>query len=206
MIHRVPACLLLSAMTFHAISRVAAGLSRTGQKVRSHGRSEFSSVLARHPRSIPGLPEESPCVTIPFLSELKNRFVSSLDHNNDGIATFHEVKEYMRKFKPNVKDDAVRSFISRRDTNGNGAIDFVPEYVHDMSASDYSMSAALEWFHLHDTNDDGFVTESELMNASEALGMTPEQALETVQGYYMAADVNGDGKLSFDEFKTLYDQ
>ncbi|CAG5130357.1 unnamed protein product, partial [Candidula unifasciata] len=196
MIHRVPACLLLSAMTFHAISGVTAGstISWSSRGERKHVRSDLSSILVRHARSFP---DEEPCLTITFLTELKKRFVNSLDHNNDGTATFSEVKEYLQKFKPNVKDDAVSRFISRRDMNGNGAIDFVPEYVREMAGNDYTMAAAAEWYHLHDTNDDNIVTEKELINASKALGLTPQQAEEAVQGYYMAADENGDGKLSF---------
>uniref|UniRef100_A0A0B7A2F0 EF-hand domain-containing protein n=1 Tax=Arion vulgaris TaxID=1028688 RepID=A0A0B7A2F0_9EUPU len=145
-----------------------------------------------------------PCLSLPFLTVLKERFVRWLDKNNDGMSTFDEVKDHLRRFKPNVKDDAVESFIRRRDMNGNQAIDFVPEYVHDMSAPDYTIEGAKEWFHLQDTNDDGFVNEKELIAVAEAVGTSPLEAADTVQGYYMVADLDKDGKLSFDEFKTLY--
>uniref|UniRef100_A0A0B7B732 EF-hand domain-containing protein n=1 Tax=Arion vulgaris TaxID=1028688 RepID=A0A0B7B732_9EUPU len=157
-------------------------------------------------RQVRSFPDNTPCLTIPYLTDLKRQFVRSLDHNNDGRATFDEVKDYMRRFKSNVNDQRVEAFIHRRDTNGNGAIDFVPEYVHDMTVSDYTMGGATEWFHLQDTNDDGFVSENELMNTTQALGVSPEEALNAVQGYYMAADLDKDEKLSFDEFKTLYNQ
>nr|QGZ07371.1 calmodulin-like protein [Onchidium reevesii] len=147
-----------------------------------------------------------PCVSVYFLNELKERFIRWMDHNNDGRSTFDEVRNYLRRFKPNVPNETVTAFIGRRDSNGNGDIDFVPEYVEDLSAPDYSLAGATEWFNLQDTNDDGFVTEQELMQVATAIGMSPQEALNTVRGYYMTADQNGDSKLSFDEFKTLYHQ
>ncbi|CAL1530249.1 unnamed protein product [Lymnaea stagnalis] len=193
---------LVSAWGSSISSGPATPMERAFEDVRSqHRDASLHNVLSRGTRSANG---GVPCVTVPFLTELKERFIRWLDHDNDGQSTFDEVKNYIRRFKPDVTDQTVAAFISRRDSNGNGAIDFVPEYVHDMAAPDYTLEGANEWFKLQDTNDDSFVTEAELVKVAEAVGMSPEEALDTVQGYYMSADANKDGKLSLDEFKTLY--
>ncbi|BFZ00428.1 hypothetical protein BsWGS_03467 [Bradybaena similaris] len=159
--------------------------------------------LLRRPRSVD---EEVPCVPISYLTVLKGRFIRWLDNNNDGTSTFDEVKDYLRRFKPNVNDVVVENFIRRRDLDGSGNIDLVPEYVQDMTTTDNSLEGATELFQLQDTNEDGFVEEQEIVQVGKALGATEQEAQETTHGYYMVADANKDGKLSFDEFKTLYNQ
>lgn len=42
-----------------------------------------------------------------------------MDKNQDGKATFDEVKEYLAKYSPVIKDSEVEKFIARRDVNGN---------------------------------------------------------------------------------------
>lgn len=43
-----------------------------------------------------------------------------MDKNQDGKATFEEVKEYLAKYNTVIKDSEVERFIARRDMNGNG--------------------------------------------------------------------------------------
>ncbi|KAH9512660.1 Calcium-dependent protein kinase 3 [Bulinus truncatus] len=195
-------CLFVTGIVLLAEGiRQSTFLDKVAIDTSHHGNNFQNTFFNRQIRSATG---GVPCVTVPFLTELKERFVRWLDHNNDGQSTFDEVKNYIRRFKADVTDADVAAFIRRRDSNGNGAIDFVPEYIHDMAAPDNTLEGAKEWFHLQDTNDDGFVTEPELVKVAEAVGMSPDEALETVQGYYMSADQDKDGKLTIDEFKTLY--
>ncbi|XP_012946600.2 probable calcium-binding protein CML23 [Aplysia californica] len=91
--------------------------------------------------------------------ELKGRFTRWFDHNDNGKAEFDEVRDYLRRFKPNISPNAVAAFIRRRDADGNGMIDFIPEYVEDLTTPDFTLEAANEWFQLQDTNDDGYVSE-----------------------------------------------
>lgn len=42
-----------------------------------------------------------------------------MDKNQDGKATFEEVKEYLAKYNTVIKDSEVERFIARRDMNGN---------------------------------------------------------------------------------------
>ena len=82
--------------------------------------------------------------------------------------------------------------------SGNGAIELIPEYILDIATPDMTPEAAAEWFALEDSDADGYVTRSELMRIAQQLGMTPEQADDSVSSYYMSVDTDGDDKLSFD--------
>ncbi|XP_025078730.1 calmodulin-like protein 7 isoform X2 [Pomacea canaliculata] len=146
------------------------------------------------------------CVTITFLTDMKHRFESLIDTNHDGRATAEEMEAYLRKFKPSVTDEEVAAFIRRRDIDGDSVIDFIPEYVLDISSPDMSPEAAREWFMLEDRNGDSYVAKSELLTIAENLGMSPDQAEDSVSSYYMSADANKDEQLSFQEYKSLYGQ
>ena len=80
---------------------------------------------------------------------------------------------------------------------GDGSVDFIPDYLMEVSSPDYGTNTAREWFDLEDTNGDGFVTRDELINIATNVGMSREEAEQTAIGYYMSADQNGDGKLSW---------
>lgn len=56
---------------------------------------------------------------------------------------------------------------------------------------------AKEWFELEDSNHDGYVSRDELVNIAQNIGMSPREALETAEGYYMIADVDGDHRLTW---------
>lgn len=80
---------------------------------------------------------------------------------------------------------------------GNRVIDFVPDYVAEVLSPTYSLNKAKEWFQLEDSNRDGLVSRDELLTIAMNIGMTPKQAAETVDLFYMTGDVNGDGKLNW---------
>lgn len=80
---------------------------------------------------------------------------------------------------------------------GDGDVDFIPDYVSEISAPNYSVSMAKEWFQLEDTNHDRYVSRDELVNIAQNIGMSPQEALQTAQGYYMIADMNGDNRLNW---------
>ncbi|KAK7090818.1 hypothetical protein V1264_010569 [Littorina saxatilis] len=147
-----------------------------------------------------------PCLTVTFLTEMKGRFSDRIDPNDDGKATFKEVKSYLSNFNPAVSDAQVSGFITRRDLNGNGRIEFIPEYILDIATPDMTPEAAAEWFSLEDGDADGYVTRRELMRIAQHLGMTPQQADASVSSYYMSVDTDDDDRLSFDEYKVLYGQ
>ena len=61
----------------------------------------------------------------------------------------------------------------------------------------YGRNKAKEWFQLEDSNRDGVVSRSELIAIATNIGMSPKEAAETVDLFYMAGDLDGDGRLNW---------
>lgn len=148
--------------------------------------------------------QENVCFDVRQLVAYKAQFTAFIDKDNDGRATFHEIKSYLKKYDPDVTDERVKAFLERRDSNGDGDVDFIPDYISEISAPNYSVSMAKEWFQLEDTNHDGYVSRDELVNIAQNIGMSPQEALQTAQGYYMIADTNRDSRLNWKEYVTLF--
>ncbi|XP_041347789.1 calmodulin-like protein 7 [Gigantopelta aegis] len=146
------------------------------------------------------------CMSIEYLTELKDRFSSQIDGNDDGKATYEEMLRHLRDYNPHVTAETVKKFIKRRDLNGNGVIEFVPEYIRNIVVPDNSEETAREWFALDDTNGDGYVTRDELLAITNHVGTPADRGELKVASYYMSNDKNGDDKLSWDEYKTIYGQ
>lgn len=58
-----------------------------------------------------------------------------------------------------------------------------------------------EAFSIYDTNNDGFITKDELRHMLETLGDHPSE--EQIDRMMKDADLNGDGKISLEEFISL---
>ena len=80
---------------------------------------------------------------------------------------------------------------------GDGSVDFIPDYLMEVSSPDFDLNTAKEWFELEDTDGDGFVSKEELLTIAEKVGMSKEEAEQSVLGYYMSVDRNNDSKLSW---------
>ncbi|XP_022288635.2 uncharacterized protein LOC111100809 [Crassostrea virginica] len=143
------------------------------------------------------------CASAQQLEVFQAQFYDSVDKNQDGKATFDEVKDYLAKYSPVIKDSEVEKFIARRDVNANGVIDFVPDYVTEVLSPSYGRNKAKEWFQLEDSNRDGVVSRSELIAIATNIGMSPKEAAETVDLFYMAGDQDGDGRLNWKEYSSV---
>lgn len=80
---------------------------------------------------------------------------------------------------------------------GDGSVDFIPDYLMEVSSPDFDLNTAREWFELEDTNGDGYVSKDELLTIAEKVGMTKKEAEQSVMGYYMSVDRNKDNRLSW---------
>ncbi|WAR28001.1 CALM-like protein, partial [Mya arenaria] len=104
------------------------------------------------------------CSTLPHLQALKEQFATYIDRNGDERSSMEEVLSYLRKYDTDVTPRQVREFIARIDKDGDGSVDFIPDYLMEVSSPDFDVAIAKEWFSLEDTNGDGYVTREELIN------------------------------------------
>lgn len=152
----------------------------------------------------PEQPPQEMCFTIPHLQALKEQFASYIDTDRDERASQEEIMNYLKKYNPDTTPEQVEKFIARRDKDGDGSVDFIPDYLIEVSSPDFDINTAKEWFELEDTNGDGYVSRDELIDIALKVGMSQQEAEQTAIGYYMSADKNGDGKLSWEEYKPLF--
>ncbi|KAL5004723.1 hypothetical protein ScPMuIL_018179 [Solemya velum] len=176
----------------------------TASSIRNVLKTNFQGLELIRKRQQDDVTEQEACFSIPHLEALKHQFIDYIDKNGDGHASFEEVEDYLHNYNPEVNREQIDEFIARRDNDGNGVIDFIPDYIMEVSSPDYSQRTAKEWFNLEDVNQDGYVSKDELLKIALNVGMNMEEAEQTVLGYYMRADENGDGKLEWNEYKTLH--
>ncbi|ESO98601.1 hypothetical protein LOTGIDRAFT_174135 [Lottia gigantea] len=199
---------LLAALPFHQLlihkKRDSEPISRLFEEIENSN-NPVESVT--HPREQQGeqMPERAqPCISIHYLMVLKNQFQSRIDPNDDGKATFDEIRQFLRHYHSDVSPETINKFIERRDLNGNGVIELIPEYILDITTPDYTLGGAKEWFNLEDSNGDGKVSRQELETIAQNVGMSRQEAEFTVDTYYMTMDRDGDDSLSWNEYRALY--
>ncbi|VDO99385.1 unnamed protein product [Soboliphyme baturini] len=127
-----------------------------------------------------------------------------IDKNDDGVISASEVASVMRFLGYKPTDDEIRNIIAKIDQDGNGTIEF-DEFVPLMSR--HSKKADKEndlfiTFKVFDRNGDGYITKEELRHVMESLG--EELTDEEMDMMLKAADKDGDNRVSFDEFKSMF--
>ncbi|KAH0462686.1 hypothetical protein IEQ34_010261 [Dendrobium chrysotoxum] len=76
----------------------------------------------------------------------------------------------------------------------------VEELLEEKEASEWELKEA---FYVFDRNEDGFITAAELWNVMRRLGFEEGRRVEDCERMIRAFDEDGDGKISFLEFKRL---
>ena len=106
----------------------------------------------------------------------------------------------MRSLGQNPTEAELQDMIAEVDTDGNGTVDF-PEFLslmaRRMKDSD-SEEELKEAFRVFDKDQNGFISAAELRHVMANLGerLTDAEVDEMVR----EADVDGDGRINFDEF------
>lgn len=145
---------------------------------------------------------EEPCYGMDKIEALQERFHRFFDLNKDGRATKKEVTNYLMKYDPTVSKSLVEEFIASRDLNKNGMIDFIPEYILAVSQPEVNSMKAREWFTLEDANNDNIITKDDIEKIGLRMGMSNEEIRDSMS-YYALGDENGDGKITWSEYKIL---
>ena len=100
----------------------------------------------------------------------------------------------------------LQKIISELDSgDGNGSIDF-PEFLtmmaHKMKENNNHKDEIHEIFKVFDMEDNGFISVAELSHVMTSLGeeLTEEEVKEMIK----EADIDGDGQVSYEDFKKIY--
>ncbi|GFE53837.1 calmodulin [Babesia ovis] len=136
------------------------------------------------------------------IAEFKEAF-SLFDRDGDGSITTKELGTVMRSLGQNPTEAEIADMINDIDTSGTGAIDF-PEFLilmaRKMKEGD-TEEELVQAFKVFDRDGNGFISAQELRHVMTNLGekLTNEEVEEMLR----EADVDGDGKINYEEFVKL---
>jgi Ca2+-binding EF-hand superfamily protein len=137
------------------------------------------------------------------LEALKAQF-DVIDLNGDGRISIEELSVLLRReayahLSDRQRQEIVESYASV-DADGDGAVSF-DEFVELVTRAQDPRAAFRQAFDAYDLDGDGFLTTADFQRIAEQQGgaLTAEQAEAMVR----MADVNADGKVSFDEYYAI---
>lgn len=129
------------------------------------------------------------------------------DKNNDGYITKQELRESLMNIGISAGERDVADMVEKVDFNGDGLIDF-DEFCELFSGKREKEEEGgdgdlKEAFDVFDENKDGLITVEELGLVLSSLGFTQGKMVEDCKEMIRKVDVDGDGMVNFDEFKTM---
>ncbi|KAF7112752.1 hypothetical protein RHSIM_RhsimUnG0195700 [Rhododendron simsii] len=136
--------------------------------------------------------------------ELRQVF-QMFDKNGDQKITREELNGSLENMGIFISDQDLTQMIERVDENGDGCVDyeeFGALYNSIMDGRDEGEEDVREAFDVFDKNGDGFIAAEELESVMAALGLE-RRAVEDCRRMIMKVDGDGDGMVSFDEFKEM---
>ncbi|XP_067661487.1 uncharacterized protein [Haliotis asinina] len=137
-------------------------------------------------------------------NELYTRFFHQVDIDGNGYITLDEMAALCKKLKLDLTRQQIVDLFMRIDTNGNLTIT-LNEFLAAMPniESEKCSYGEMRWaFDQTDTDGSGLLDADELREVLLKCGR-PLTLLE-VKRLIASVDVDGDGKLNFDEFVTLF--
>lgn len=128
---------------------------------------------------------------------------SLFDKDNDGSINAKELGTVMRALGQNPSVTELRAMVDEVDLDGNGVIDFeefLEMIVKEMNKTD-TEEEMREAFKIFDRSGNGFITAKELKHGMVYMGERLSD--EEVEEMMREADSDGDGRISFEDFKIL---
>ena len=125
------------------------------------------------------------------------------DLDGNGFITNDELGTVLRKMGQEPTEEEIVQMINEIDEDGDGTIDFDEfcELMENRMSDENSEADIIEVFKVFDEDGSGNIGASELAHVLSNLDepLTPAE----VQWIVNEADVDGDGTISFDEFKKM---
>uniref|UniRef100_A0A1I7RZQ8 Calmodulin n=1 Tax=Bursaphelenchus xylophilus TaxID=6326 RepID=A0A1I7RZQ8_BURXY len=137
-----------------------------------------------------------------MFAEFKKAF-QFFDANHDGYITAQELELAMNKCGVYPSKLELRFVMSEGDRDGNGVITF-DEFAALMENQDrrlkYDNQQLWEQFRMFDKDNDGFIERGEMTQIVKELALGRYFPTNVIDKLFREADVDGDGKISFEEF------
>ena len=122
------------------------------------------------------------------------------DKDHDGKISLDEFRNVVMLLCDTATDEQITEMLKEVDLNGDGEIDFEEFYA---AVKKESTPEGIEEAFVHfDKNKDGFISAEELRRTMEQMGERVSK--EEIDAIIEKADLNGDGKISIEEFLKLY--
>ncbi|XP_027119476.1 calmodulin-like protein 3 [Coffea arabica] len=133
------------------------------------------------------------------------RVFQMFDRNGDGRITKKELNDSLENMGIFIPDKELAQMIAKIDVNGDGCVDIdefgsLYQSIMDERDEDEDMREA---FNVFDQNGDGFITVDELKTVLQSLGLKQGRTFEDCKNMIMKVDVDGDGRVNFNEFKQM---
>ncbi|VDP39841.1 unnamed protein product [Schistosoma mattheei] len=136
-------------------------------------------------------------VTRKRISELREIF-RFIDRDNDGTVSRQEFSTLIRLVSSEYTDNQIKLLMNKADMNGDGemAFDEFVRLLSNESDAHEEVSATREAFEVFDTDNDGYITASELRQVMTRVGHNCSEI--EVQEMLSEADQDGDGKVTYE--------
>jgi len=135
-------------------------------------------------------------------AEFKEAF-DEFDKDGSGTISTKELLGVMRSMGQNPTEDELLALVMEVDINGDGTIDF-DEFLGMMKnkANEADQESDLrDAFKIFDRDNNGYIDMKELKQVATMLGTTLTK--DEVEEFMREADVDGNGKLDYDEFVKM---
>ncbi|KAL9556128.1 hypothetical protein MBANPS3_002020 [Mucor bainieri] len=141
-------------------------------------------------------------LTAEEIAEYKEAF-QLFDTDGDGSITAIELGTVLRKFGMKPTDAELQDMVNDVDADGNGNIDFTEflGLVKNMKTNTDETDDLKEAFKVFDVDGNGLIDREELRKVMSSLNESLSE--EELDAMIKEADTNGDGQISFDEFKVM---
>jgi len=123
------------------------------------------------------------------------------DKSGKGSIGKADLKSLLTNMKVELTDEELKDILNDVDADGNGIIEF-KEFKAFMTREMSEAQRLMEIFELFDSDGDGFISIPELKGTLKQCEYDVTE--EGIRMIMKEADINQDGKISFEEFKIFF--